>query len=109
MLSDKAKEIVGDVEAVGDSLVKFALVPFLVLSDSVAIHVVDQVGYLDCAPSQCQLLDGGASKEFDRRTAQLSITRDVEIANFANSKVYVLFTPRNNFVLAQIHIFETWQ
>ena len=69
MLSDKAEEIVVDVGMVGDSLVKFALVAFLVLFDSVAIHIVDQVGYLDCTPSQCQLVDDRASKEFDRRTA----------------------------------------
>ena len=62
LLSDEAKETVIDLMLIKDRFVKLALMPYLVLSDTVLVHVLEQIGIVDSAPSQCQFVDVGKSK-----------------------------------------------
>ena len=51
---------------VKDLLVKLALMSYLVLSDTVLAHVPEQIGIINSAPCQSQLVDVGKSKELNR-------------------------------------------
>ena len=58
-LSDKAEETEINSMLIKDQFVKPALMPDLVLSDSVLVHVIEQIGIVNFTSCQCQLVDVG--------------------------------------------------
>ena len=64
-LSDKAEQTEIDPMLIKDQFVKPALMPYLVLSDSVLVHVLEQIGIVNFTSCQCQLVDVRKSKELD--------------------------------------------
>ena len=117
-LSDKAKETMVNVLLVKDLFVKLSLMPYLVLSDSVWAHVLKQIGIVNSARSQCQLVDVGKSKELNRWIAKLSIVWHIEFTDCAPPepraclkpcRKYIIVTPRCDFIIAEIHIFNSLQ
>ena len=64
-LSDKAEETEIYSLLIKDQFVKPALMPYLVLSDSVLVHVLEQIGIVNFTSCQCQLVDVRQSEELD--------------------------------------------